>query len=171
MTGIAYQYALAVFSLAEETGEVEEFFKSLKVFSDSLDNESKKFFIHPKIQMEDKVKVLEKTVQNHLLRNFLKVMVDNDRFSLVEAVVMAYQDILDNLHKVMKVTIFSDKPLTDTNIEKIKNKLSKTYNRTIEAETKIDKSIIGGFRIEFEGNVIDETINRHLENIRSSLLE
>jgi len=171
MTGIAYQYALAVFSLANEKGQAKDFHEKLKGFAESLDGESVKFFVHPKIEMKDKVAVIDKTVGEPLLGNFLKVLVENDRFSLVEAIVMAYQDILDNLNKVMKVVIYSNKPLSKTNIEKIKEKLSKTYNRTIEAETAIDETILGGFRIEFEGNVIDETINRHLENIRSSLLD
>jgi len=171
MTGIAYQYALAVFSLAEETGRSQEFFKNLKVFAESLDHETCIFFVHPKIEEKDKFAVLEKSVEDTLLRNFLKVLVENDRFTYIDSIVMAYQDILDNLHKIMKVMIYSNKPLTETNIEKIKNKLSKTYGRTIEVEVTIDTLILGGFRIEFEGNVIDETINRQLDNIRSSLLE
>jgi len=171
MTGIAYQYALAVFSLAKESGNEEKFLDELKKFADSLDESTEKFFIHPKIEMKDKVDVLNKAVKDHLLGNFLKVLVENDRFMIIKAVVMAYQDILDNIHKVMNVMIFSNKPLTETNIVKIKNKLSKTYNRTIEVKTAIDDKIIGGFRIEFEGNIIDETINRQLDDMRSSLLE
>lgn len=171
MTGIAHQYALAVFSLAEEAGRAEKFIDVLKQFASGLDEQTDKFFIHPKIEKAEKAKILENIIQDQLLLNFLKVLIDNDRFLLIPAIIGSYQDILDNIHKVMKVIVYSKQPLTDKNISKIKEKLHKQYNRTIEIQETIDDTIKGGIRIEFEGNVIDETINKQLENIRSSLLE
>ncbi len=171
MTGIANQYALAVFSLAKDKGKEEEYSQFLMELSKGITDETQKFFAHPKISVEEKKAVLENIVTDGLLLNFLKVLVDNDRFSLVEAVALAYKDILDELHKVMKVTVFSKKPLAKINLEKIKKKLKTTYQRRIELLEVTDKAIIGGFKIEFEGNVIDETINKQLEDLKSSLSE
>ncbi len=172
MTGIAHQYALAVFSLAEEANRGKAFKKTLSEFVASLDEETYKFFNHPKVSRQDKTMILEKVIVNDtLLLNFLKVLVENQRFSLLEAILIAYQEILDSLDKIMKVKIISNKPLSNDNLKKIKDKLNKKYNRSIQIEEEIDSSIIGGFRIEFEGNIIDETINSQLEQLRTSLLE
>lgn len=171
MTGIAHQYALAVFSLADEAGRADTFLDDLTHFAEGLDEKTQSFFIHPKIARQDKQNVLDTAVKDPLLANFLKVLVDNQRFSLINAILLAYREILDNRHKVMHVLIYSNQPLSEENLKKITNKLSKRYHRTVESEHFIDTSIIGGVRIEFEGNVIDETINRQLENIKSSLLE
>jgi len=171
MTGIANQYALAVFSLAKEQGKELEFSISLSEFAGNITEDTQKFFAHPKISRIEKKSMLENVVKDGLLLNFLKVLTDNDRFSLIEAVALAYKDILDELNKIMKVVVFSKKPLTKTNLEKIKKKLKSTYQRRIELQEVIDEAIIGGFKVEFEGNVIDETINKQLEDLKSSLAE
>lgn len=171
MTGIAHQYALAVFSLAEEANRSEEFIGVLSNFAKSLDENAYKFFAHPGIERDQKMKVVEETAQDSLLIHFLKVLIENDRIPLIDAITMAYKDILDDIHKVMQVKVLSKTPLKKDNINKIKERLSKTYGRTVELETVIDPSIIGGFRLEFEGNIIDETINKQLDYMKSSLLE
>ncbi|MBI9009868.1 MAG: ATP synthase F1 subunit delta [Tenericutes bacterium] len=171
MTGIANQYALAVFSLAKEKDKELEYSQLLMDFSNSITEDTQKFFAHPKISILEKKTVLENVVKDGLLLNFLKVLVDNDRFFLVEACALAYKDILDGMNKVMKVTVFSKKPLTKINLNKIEKKLKTTYQKRIELTEIIDETIIGGFRVEFEGNVIDETINKQLDDLKSSLTE
>ncbi len=171
MTGIAHQYALAVFSLAKDSKREFEFIDSLNAFVSGLSLDTYKFFAHPKISKTEKKDLLEVVVKDKLLLNFIKVLVDNDRFSIIEAVSLSYQDILNDLNKIMKVMVVSNKKMTETNLNKIKNKLKKTYNRNIEIQTVLDSNILGGFRIEFEGNIIDETINKQLVDIKASLSE
>lgn len=171
MTGIANQYALAVFSLAKEIGKEKEYLPILENFSKGVSKETQKFFAHPKISITEKKAMLEKVVDDALLLNFLKVLVDNDRFSLVESIALSYKDILDNLNKIMTVKVISKTALTKINLNKIVKRLETTYHKKIVIEEMIDKTIIGGFKIEFEGNVIDETINRQLADLKSSLVE
>ena len=171
MTGIANQYALAVFSLAKQEKKEVEFLTILENFASGIEEKTNKFFAHPKISRLDKKTMLENVLQDKLLLNFIKVLVDNDRFFLIQAIVLEYKNILDKLNKLMNVVVISNNPLTKVNLEKIRKKLKSTYNKKIEIKEEIDKSIIGGFRIEFEGNIIDETINRQLEDIKSTLID
>lgn len=171
MTGIANQYALAVFSLARNDKRHEEFLSILESFVNNMEEDTYKFFAHPKISKVNKKQTLEKVVNDKLLLNFLKVLIDNDRFDLIEAISLEYRNILDNLNQIMNVTIVSNKLLSKNNIDRIKNKLAEKYNRKILIENNIDESILGGFRVEFEENVIDETINKQLDDIKASLTE
>lgn len=171
MTGIANQYALAVFSLAKESKREEDFFLVIENFIKNVDDKTHKFFAHPKISKVDKKSMLTDIIKDDLLLNFLKVLVDNDRFLLIESVVFAYKDILDEQNKVMQVKVYSKTPLTKINLDKIVKKLKSTYNRKVELEEQTDEQIIGGFRLEFEGNVLDETVNKRLDDIKASLSE
>lgn len=171
MTGIANQYALAIFSLAKEAKRELEYISLLEMLAKEMNEETQKFFAHPKISKAKKKEMLENIIEDKLLLNFMKVLVDNDRISLIQAISLAYKDILDDLNKVMKVTVISKQPLTKTNLNKIAKKLNAKYNRKIEIEEEIDENIVGGFKIEFEGNVIDETINKQLEDFKASLIE
>jgi F-type H+-transporting ATPase subunit delta len=171
MTGIAHQYALAVFSLARESKREFDFIDCLNDFVCGLSEETYKFFAHPKISKAEKKAVLASVIKDLLLLHFVKVLVDNDRFSIIEAIKLSYKDILDNLNKVMNVTVVSNKQLTESNLDRIIKKLKKTYNRNIVIQTQIDTNIVGGFRIEFDGNIIDETINKQLAELKASLSE
>ena len=70
----------------------------------------------------------------------------------------------------MNVTVYSGKKLTDSDLSKLKSNLNKKHNRTIELENLIDESIIGGIRIEYEGMVLDDTINNYLQSLKSNLV-
>lgn len=171
MAGIAKQYALAVFSLAKEEKRCEDFLDSLKNFVNQTDEETLNFFRHPKISREIKKGTLDKAVSDNLVKNLLKVLIDNDRFDLISDISDAYQEILDEINQVMKVMVYSKEPLTKQNINKIKKRLNTDYQRIVEIVELKDETILGGFRLEFEGNVIDETINRKLDDLQSSLLD
>ena len=122
MTDTAKQYALAVFSLASEKNKIKEFATDLKAFVDSQTDEINKFFRHPKISKLQKKETIDKTIKDQLLSDFLKVLIDNNRFDLTESIYYAYKDLLNNMNKIMEVTVFSNKKLSKSNVEKIKNK-------------------------------------------------
>ncbi len=171
MTDIAKQYALAVFSLAIEQNKIEEFATGYKSFMDGATKEAEKFFAHPKITKMQKKELIDNTIKDKLLADFLKVVIDNDRFELVESIYYAFLDLVNNMNKIMEIKVFTNKKLKSDNLEKIKTKLGKSYQREIKVNEIIDEKIIGGIRIEYEGKVIDNTVNRYLQNLKSALKE
>lgn len=171
MTGIAKQYALAVFSLAEETKSEASFKTKFSAFIEKIDDEAQQFFNHPKIAKKEKQDILAKLVEDKLLLNFLKVLIDNDRFSLLEAIDIAYQELLDAKNKIKQAKVYTSKKLSQQNVDKIRVFLEKKYDASFHVDVILSPEIIAGFRIEFEGNVIDETINKQLENLKLSLSE
>lgn len=169
MTDTAKQYALAVFSLALENKEVKKFADEFKTFVDGLDEEVKKFFGHPKITKDQKKELIDNIIKEKLLVDFLKVIVDNNRFELIESIYYSLMELVNDMNKVMEINVFTNKKLSKENLEKIKAKLGKSYQRGIKVNELIDEKIIGGIRIEYEDKVIDNTINRHLLDLKSSL--
>ena len=169
MTDVERQYARAVFSLALERNEVDAVYQELRTFIDSLDHNAKQFFSHPKIDRLDKQDVLEKVIKNKLLTNFLKVLIDNDRFELLETVAYAYLDLINEMNEVVEVVVYSNTKITASNIEKIKISLEKKLLKKINMTQIIDPSIIGGIKIEYQGSVIDQTINTSLEALKQTL--
>jgi F-type H+-transporting ATPase subunit delta len=169
MTDVERQYARAVFSLALERNEVDIVYQELRTFIDSLGHNAKQFFSHPKIDRLDKQAVLEKVIKNKLLTNFLKVLIDNDRFELLETVAYAYLDLINEMNEVVEVVVYSNTKITASNIEKIKISLEKKLLKKINMTQIIDPSIIGGIKIEYQGSVIDQTINTSLEALKQTL--
>lgn len=170
MTDVERQYARAVFSLALEREEIDEVYQELKNFSDSLSGETRQFFLHPRIDDQDKRAVVEKVCKNQLLINFLKVVIDNDRMELMETIVYAYLDLVHEMNQVVEVNVSSKIELTESNIKKIKKSLELKLLKKVKITHSVDPSIIGGIKIEYQGNVIDQTINSSLEMMKQTLL-
>ena len=170
MTDVEKQYARALFSLALEKNEVDKIYQEMLSFLKSIDEKTKEFFLHPKISKKAKHEIVEKALNNNLLVNFLKVLIDNDRFILLDNIVYAYLDLINEMNEVVEVKVTTKTSLSKNNIEKIKKNLETKLLKKIKIIEELDETIIGGIRIEYLGNVIDETVNSSLENMKQSFL-
>ncbi|MDY0023332.1 MAG: ATP synthase F1 subunit delta [Candidatus Izemoplasmatales bacterium] len=169
MTDAERQYARAVFSLALEKQEVMQVYDEMIQFRDSLSEDTWKFFLHPKIEISDKHNVIDKTIKNSLLANFLKVILDNNRFPLFELITYAYHDLINEMNNVVEVKVLSNIKLNENNLEKLRINLEAKLLKKVKITQDIDKNIVGGIRIEYLGNVIDQTINASLKTIKDTL--
>jgi F-type H+-transporting ATPase subunit delta len=69
----------------------------------------------------------------------------------------------------MHVVVYSQKPLGEKRIKALKDAYEAKYRRIVTLENKVDKSIVGGLRFEFDGKIIDDTVNSTLKQFQSRL--
>ena len=81
-----------------------------------------------------------------------------------------YTVILNRQNKLMLVTVYSKQALSKTQQDDLIKSLSKKHNRKIELKNVVDQTIVGGLRIEYEGYVLDDTINNYLGNLKANLI-
>jgi F-type H+-transporting ATPase subunit delta len=169
MSYVAFQYAEAVFALALEANKVEELIKEYDQFRQSIDHEIELFLTHPKIKKQDKKDVLSKTINDSLLAHFVFVLIDNNRIDLLHDIYEELLTIYNNQNKLMNAIVYSQKALPISDLNKLKNNLGMKHNRKVKLENIVDPTIIGGLRIEYEGQVLDETINNYLQKLKQNL--
>ncbi|MGD9910504.1 MAG: ATP synthase F1 subunit delta [Candidatus Izemoplasmatales bacterium] len=169
MTDFVREYALALFSLASEDGTLDKVSESLQGFISNLDLESRLFFSHPAFQKSEKKLVIEKLNVHPLLSDFLKVLIDNERFEFIDEISISLEDIIKNQNQLLKVEVLSKEPLEKVYLTRIKNKLEKDYNRKVLLEETTDKSIIAGYKLRFEGYELDDTASRRLKDLVTTL--
>lgn len=169
MNYVAFQYAEALFSLAKEKSQTEEVVTEFKVINDAFDTEIYQFLIHPKIKKQEKKDIISKSVNNDLLKRFIFVLIDNSRIELLDDTLVEFEKLIDNQNKTMKVQVFSHKKLSTEQTKQLVTNLKKKHNRKIELENIVDRSIVGGLRIEFEGMILDDTINNYLHSLKANL--
>ena len=138
-------------------------------FNESVDEEIYTFLNHPKITKNDKKEIVKQAISNSLLRNFINVLIDNSRIDLLEDTLSEYKKLFDNQNKVLKVIVYSNKVLSDKQKSNLEESLEKKNNRKVELNNVIDPSIVGGLRIEYEGMILDDTINHYLHSLKSNL--
>ncbi len=169
MTDVAISYARAVFSLALERNIETEILKSIQGFKNSLGEEEWKFFLHPKITKVEKHQVLEALNLDNLTLNFLKVLIDNSRFALLENIIVAYLELLNDLKNVALVKVFTKLKLSETNLEKLEKALVLRLHKQVKIEEIMDQNLIGGIKIVYQGEVIDLTIKSLINDIKTQL--
>jgi len=169
MTDAQIQYARAVFSLALEKKQENQTLDNLLTFKKSLTNQDWKFFLHPKITKAEKHQVLEKLNLDLLVLNFLKVLVDNDRLELLDLIIVNYQELLNELKGFALVKVTTKVKLSSSNLKKLEISLNQRLNKEIKLEEIIDDTLGGGIKLEYQGEVIDLSINSLINDIKTQL--
>ena len=105
-----------------------------------------------------------------IVKGFLSYLSDKKSLDLLpevaeELVKQSWVRVDPNL-----ATVKSPIKMSKNQLSEIKTSLSKHFNRPIRVKSKIDKSIIAGFKIDVAGHTIDATVNKKLEGLRNQII-
>lgn len=173
MSLVASRYSEALFSLGLDTNRVESFkddLKYIKSIFDDVDNLND-FFLSERIQKKDKKEVLKNVLANKVdkdVLNFIFLLTDKGRLSHYNEIVNEYISLANNELNIKEGIIESARPLDQNLIEELENVLSKDKIR-IELKPKINKSLISGFKIKFEHEVIDASMKDKIDKMQEML--
>lgn len=169
MSAISDQYAVALFELGLESDELNDLKETYESFILSLDDSTMEFFLHPKISKQDKKALIKTFKLLPLYRDFLYVLIDNNRFDYVKEVYEGLDKLLNELNNQMVVKVYSKERLSKTKVAEIESQFESKYNRKVLIENIVEETIVGGLKYEFAGIVLDNTLNNHLNLIKSHL--
>ncbi|MBL6728089.1 MAG: F0F1 ATP synthase subunit delta [Methylophilaceae bacterium] len=169
---IARPYAIAVFQLAK--GE-----KKLAVWSDLLsllsglvkDVEFRAYLEDTKILDSDRESALMKCVGDidEHGKNFIKLLIENKRLMVIPHIFNLFEELKDSEEGTMEAQIIvAEKPEAAV-VKSLIASLEKKFNRKIESNLVIDKSIIGGTKIIVGDTVIDASVKGQLDSLAYSL--
>ena len=170
MTETSKQYTLALFSLAEDIHQIDEIYEEFHQFVGGIDDLGYKFFLNPKLAVSVKHETVENVLNNALLIRFMKTVIDNNRFHLIEEMCSSFKSLINEKNQVAELFVYSKHALTKTQKNKISKKFEKVLNKKIIMNEVVQPSIVGGIRIEYQGKVLDQTINASLDQLKSSLI-
>lgn len=102
-----------------------------------------------------------------IVRGFLKYLVSSGKEDLLPAIIEKLQDISAEEKRTAYVT--SAVPLTQEEKRKVKEYLSRNFDRDLSVKIKIDPEIIGGIKIVVGDKVIDQTILGRLDSLKEKL--
>jgi F-type H+-transporting ATPase subunit delta len=173
---IAEPYAEALMSLAQAKNLAEEFGENIRSLISILDEsaEFKAFLGNPLLKPEEKKAVLRQVVGeqiNHLLLNFLLLLVDRRRIVFIEGICQKYLELLRKLNNTVLAEVTSAVRLYEGEAERLAEKIKNLTGATsVEIQTKIDPDIIGGVIIKVGSQVYDASLRGQLRRISLNLL-
>jgi len=169
MSATSNQYAVALFELAHEADEKDVIQETFEAFAKELDLEEMTFFIHPRITKADKKAVIKAMDMHALFTDFIYVLIDNNRFENIQTIKQNYDKLILEQGKIMRIDVFTKTALDKSRMNQLKKQYEKKYNRQVMIENHIDETIAGGLRVEFDGQVLDNTVNHMLSQLKHRL--
>ena len=173
----ADRYSLALYELASENNilsQVED--QSLSILS--LISSSKDFsnlIKDPTNSQEDLLKVLDNISNNNkfenLLKNFLSFLINKRRFFYVEQILKSFIETCSKKRGELKAELKSAKELSDDEISKITDELTKNFSSKIKLNYKHDQSLIGGLVVQVGSTMVDTSIKNKLQQIENRMIE
>jgi len=171
MSSVSIEYARSLFELSNGIDEKiimkNNLDESLKVFNSDI----YKIFVSPEIKKDLKKDIINKSFPNGLFKNFLFVLVDNDRLNILSSIKEDYEILLNEVLKITDVIVYSKDYLSKEYMDSLKEKMIKRIGNEVNLKNEIDKTIIGGIRISYDSKEIDLTVNNKFDSLISSLKE
>ena len=173
----ANRYSLALFELAEENNllsQIED--QSLSMLN--LINQSNDFYNlikDPTINQEDLSKVIniivEKNKFDTLFKNFLNFLIQKRRFFFIESILESFIETCSIKRGELKAELKSAKNLSNDEITKITELLTKNFSSKIKLNYKHDESLIGGLVVQVGSTMVDTSIKNKLQQIENRMIE
>ncbi|VFR26768.1 ATP synthase delta chain [plant metagenome] len=102
-------------------------------------------------------------------RNFVELLVQNDRLLLLPEIASQF-DALKNRHEGVAVAeIASAFALSDEQVAELVAGLEKKFGRKLKPEVSLDASLIGGVRVTVGDQVLDTSVQAQLARMRDTL--
>ena len=180
---ISARYAKALLEIAHKTGCDRKVFEEMECISNSFMAvpEMKKAMINPHISNEERKSLLltaagnESTPVCALFSKFVDLVISRRRESYFQLISLQYLDLYRKANNIVigKLTTAIEAD------EQIKNKMKQLVaqisnlpaNGEVEFKTEVDPSIIGGFRLQVESNLLDASVSTQLQELKNSLLK
>ena len=156
---IARPYANAVFSIANEKGELKAWSELLAVLSQCVeDDDIASMIASPSVTDEQVIELLAnitgETVSDEA-RHFLMLLSENNRLSLLSDIAVIYEELRAEAEQVMTADVSAAKALTPEQEANISAALKKRTGRDVTLNVEVDESLLGGAVIRAGDLIID----------------
>ena len=173
MSLVAKRYSEAFFSLALDKNKVGEYKEDLKLVLDTFKGVDSidLFFASEKITKQEKKDLIEKSFNEKIsvdAKNLLKLLVDKGRMSYITEIVEDYFHLANENLNICEGLIESVRPIDETRIKELETLLAKN-GQTVVLKQKINKSLISGFRITLNNEVIDGSMKSKIDQMQDLL--
>ena len=175
MSTVAEHYADALASVAVAQNAADKIREELADFTAMLEAspELRILLASPAVTRASKHSVVQALVARmgagKTLHNFLFVVVDRRRMSLLPQIQLAFDAELDRVSGVTRAQVTSAADLSDAEKAELAAMLSRISGQQIKAEYRQDPNLIGGAVVRIGSTIYDGTVRTQLQRLRERL--
>jgi len=167
---LARPYARAAYAIAREAGAAAQWSDALGFAARvAADPRVQSLLGHPHLGRADAVALLSPDGASESFGNFLALLADNRRLSLLPEIAGLYEELRAEAERIVKAKVTSAAALPAAELDALKAALKRRFGRDVEVETAVDESLIGGAVIDAGDVVIDGSLRSKLARLQSAL--
>lgn len=107
---------------------------------------------------------------DEMVKNFIRVLVDNDRVSLLPEIARQFEELKNASQGAAVAKIATAYPLTEAQIDELVGKLEKRFGRKLIPTVEVDESLIGGICATVGDEVLDLSVRAKLQKMHETLV-
>ncbi|MEO7453236.1 MAG: ATP synthase F1 subunit delta [Fimbriimonadales bacterium] len=167
---VARRYALALFAAAKETSAVQETADDLEAIAAILaDNaDTRDFLFSPEVDRSAKLQFVDLVFSDRarpLTMRLLRLLIDKNRQKELPGIQREFKSAMEDSQGIMRAFITSAVKLSDGEVERITQRISKQTGKQVIAETIVDPNVIGGVAVQYGNSVLDGTVSGALKRL------
>ena len=174
MKQIDKEYAEALFELSCEEGTTIEYIDELKSIKAAIEEnpEYLDYLSSPAAGLGERLSAIDEAFANlpENIVSFLKLLCENGRINVLVSCIDEFIALAMALSGRNFATVYSAVELSDSQKTAVCEKLKKLTGKEIDANYIIDKSLIGGIKIDIDGQLIDGSVKRRLSDIKDVII-
>jgi len=171
---IARPYAKAIFDLAVESNNLQQWSNFLSDLTIVLQDKIFTNFVHNPLLNYEQLTNLFITVADKSLgtvgRNFIQVLAKHRRLDIFLELASIYEELCFEYEQIARIKVISAYELTVEQRQKLELALQKRLQKKIVLEYGINKTLLGGLVIYMGDNVIDSSLRNKLNKTKQNLL-
>lgn len=174
---VSQRYAKALLELVDENKlSNDDVLNQLNDIAKSVENSEdlNRVMSSPVISANEKKNVLVKLFEKNnskIVVNFLQLLVDKNKFDILNSVVKEYSNEVNKLNNRLLINVTSAIELTQSDKAMVKVKLEKVLKKEIELDWFVNKDIIAGLVFEANDNIVDNSLRHQLQELSRKLIK
>ena len=174
MTQIGNVYGESLYTLAKDENLSQQIGEQLKVLQLSFRQEPDfiRLLSTPSLTKAERCTILDDSFRGSVhpyVLNFLKILTEKNYMRHFSDCCDAYLALYNQDNGILPVTAVTAVALTAAQSEKLTAKLARITGKHIELHNRIDPSCLGGVRLDYDGQRLDDTVSHRMDAIRSLL--
>ena len=172
---IASRYAKSLLDLGIERGELDQIVDDVQTVQACLQSRDLYLLIKsPIISSGKKKSIFEKLFSNLLgetVNKFFEIMLRKGRENVLPEILTSFEEQYKIYKKISTVVLKTAVPLAEEMVNEIKRRLldSSDTRANVDLQVEVDTSLIGGFKLQFEGKEYDSSLVYKLEQMKKTI--
>lgn len=171
-TAAARRYAKAVFELAGDDRDLDEWSRRLAQVRDLLSDPAVAAVLtNPTIPTGRRMEVFSDGALDSETANLVKLLIESNRVDEIDGITEEFDRLADDAAGRVRATVTTAVELESADRDRVAAQLSKQLGKKVTMRAQVDPRILGGLKVQYGDRLIDASVATRLQQLRRRLTE